>query len=315
MFSLIILTVFAMQGFGPPMPQPQPQPIQVVEQRITVEAPPPDPEAIADASVQSSNAIVVQVIAPTLVKWANDALDTPVDFIRRTPPEWTYDNSAVKKLADLIKNHALALVALILIVWGFAKLLGQQPTLGKPLYGVLLCIANLTVWQIGIQLNNAICDSIHAPALSELVRPHLQLPTLTSNPVDAFGPALLVCIYAVVAILLTISQAFRLATIDVLIVAGSIALLCKSSEYSDTWGQRYQTLAAGLLFSQVLVVVCLTLAPVLGGIGSGFVATVLGVSVLLLARKIPGWFASSPQQGAPGVGLFKTLVLRRFLAR
>lgn len=312
MLLAVVLVFFAQ--IGPPIPQPQPAPI-TVRNEVVVQAPPPDPQAIADASVQSAQAIVVELVAPTLAKWANDALDTPVDFIRRTPPEWTYENPAVRTLADLIKNHALALVALILVVWGLAKMLGQQPTLGKPLYGVLLCIANLTIWQIGIQLNNAICDGIHAPELSALVRPHLQLPGLTTNPIEAFGPAVLVCVYAVVAILLTVSQAFRLAGIDLLIVAGSIALLCKSSEYSDGWGQRYQQLGAGMLFSQVLVVVCLSLAPVLGGIGSGFIGTVLGISVLLLARKVPAMMTSGPQQGVPGGGLFRMLVLRRLFIR
>lgn len=299
---------------GPPMPQPAP--VQVIQNNVTLEAPPVDPEVVADTSVQSFQAIVVQLIAPTLAKWANDALDTPVDFIRRTPPEWTYDNPAVKALANLIKNNALALVALILVVWGLAKILGQEPTIGKPLYGVTLCLANLTIWQIGIQLNNALCDGIHAPALSALVRPHLQLPALTTNPIEVFGPALLVIVYAVVAILLTISQAFRLAGIDVLIVAGSIALLCKASEYSDGWGQRYQQLSAGMLFSQVLVVACLTLAPVLGGIGTGFVGMILGISALLLARRMPALLTSSPniERGGAG-GLFRMLFLRRLFLR
>lgn len=304
--------LFFMQG-NPIVPPPVPPPNVTVRNEVTVQAPPPDPEVIADASVQSVQAIVVQLVAPTLAGWANDALSI-ADIYRQTPPEWSYANSAVRAMAGVVVAIALGLLALAIFAAGTGHALGQGASYGRLIYGALLSVGNLVWWELGITLNNAINDAIAAPGLPEIVRPHLALPLLTTNPIEAFGPAVLVIVYAVVAILLIISLAFRLALIDVLIVIGSLALLCKATEQSDSFAQRYQTLAIGTLFSQVLIVVCLRLAPILGGIGSGIVGTLLGIVVLLLARKMPSMLASD-QAGRTGGGLFRMIVLRRFFLR
>jgi hypothetical protein len=298
---------------GPPMPQPQPQPIQVVENRITVEAPPPDPEAIAEASVTSSNAIVVQLIAPTLVQWANDAINM-ANIFTRTPPEWTFRNDVVRSSSSAVTAIALSLVVLFVVAAGFGHMLGQGASYGRLAYGAVLSGLNLLWWEIGITLNNAICAAIAAPTLASIVREHLSLPSLTTNPVEAFGPSVLVIVYAIVALLLVFSLIFRLALIDILIIVGSLALVTKSAEQTDSWASRYTSLAAGTLFSQIAIVICLRLAPVLGGIGTGFVGTILGIAVLLLARKMPSMFGASHHSGG-GSGIGKFLILRRLLFR
>src|SRR3954466_12053043 len=66
---------------------------------VTVQAPPPDPKAIAEAATESAppavQAIIVQLVAPTLSKWANDAMGVP-DFIKTTPAGLTYNQSGVR---------------------------------------------------------------------------------------------------------------------------------------------------------------------------------------------------------------------------
>jgi uncharacterized membrane protein len=299
---LAILAVLFLQ-IGPPLPQPQPQPIQVIQNHVTVEAPPPDP-----------NAIVVQLVAPTLVQWANDAINM-ADIFTTTPPEWTFRNDTVRSLATTATAVAMSLVVLFVVAAAFGHMLHQGASYGRLAYGAVVSGLNLMWWEIGISLNNGICAAIAAPSLASIVRPHMTVPTLTSNPVEAFGPSVLVIVYAVVALMLVFSVVFRLALIDILIIVGPLALVTKSLEQTDSWASRYTSLAAGTLFSQIAIVICLRLAPVLGGIGTGFVGTVLGIAVLLLARKMPSMFGASHHSGGGGGGIGKFLILRRLLFR
>lgn len=313
--GLVVVALAILLQVGNPIVSPPAPSSNVIENHVdvTVNAPEPDPKAIADASVQSSQAIVVQLIAPTLVSWANDALNM-ADIWRRTPPEWTYQNDGVRSMAGLVAAAALGLFGLAVFAAGAGHALGQGAHYGRLVYGALLAVGNLVWWEIGISLNNAICDTLAAPGLADIVRPHLHLPTLTTNPVEAFGPSVLVIVYAVVALMLVFSLAFRLGMIDILIVVGSLALLTKSTEQSEGWAARYQSLAIGTLLSQILIVACLKLAPILGGIGTGFVGTILGIVVLMLARKMPSLLASGHAERAGG-GLLRALVLRRFFLR
>jgi hypothetical protein len=310
--AVIALALLFLQ-VGNPIVTPPQNNTTTIRNEITVLAPEPDPQAIAEASVESAQAIVVQLIAPTLVGWANDAINM-ANIFTTTPPEWTYRNDVVRSLAISIASLALSLMALFVIGAAFGHMLGQGASYGRLAYGAVMSGLNLMWWEIGISLNNAICAVIAAPGLGEIVRPHLTLPSLTTNPIEAFGPSVLVIVYAGVALLLVFSLIFRLALIDILIVVGSLALVTKSAEQTDSWASRYTSLAAGTLFSQIAIVICLRLAPVLGGIGTGFVGTILGIAVLLLARKMPSMFGASHHSGGGG-GIGKFLILRRLLFR
>jgi len=312
MLLAAVVAIFLQVG-NPIVPPPAPAPNITVRNEII--APPPDPEAIAEASVQSSQAIVVQLIAPTLIQWATDAINM-ADIFRTTPPDWTFQNDAVRSLATTVGAAALALIGLAIFAAGAGHALGQGASYGRLVYGALMSIGNLVWWEIGITINNALCAAIAAPGLAEIVRPHLAMPSLTTNPVEAFGPSVLVIVYAVVALLLVFSLVFRLALIDILIVVGSLALMTKSLEQTDSWASRYQTLAVGTLFSQIAIVICLRLAPVIGGIGTGFVGTILGIAVLLLARRMPSILATGHAERAGRGGMAGALLLgRRLLLR
>lgn len=296
------------QGIGP---APQPAPI-TVRNEITVQAPPPDPQAIADASITSVQAIVVQLAAPTLVKWVNDLLNIP-DIFRTTPPDLTYNNGGVRGVADQVRTVALALAGLAIFAVGMAYALGQRPSFGRLIFGIVLAIGNLAFWEIGIGLNNAINNAIAAPDVKSIVSPHLTLPGLTANPVDAFGPAVLVIVYAVVLLLLLLSLAFRLGLIDILIAVGSLGLFCKTTEQTDAFYSRYVTLSVSTLFSQVLIVVALKLAPIIGGLGAGVAGTLLGIVILLLARRMPALLRSAANQSRGT--MLPLLLLRRAVLR
>jgi hypothetical protein len=310
--AAIGLTIFAQ--IAPPAPAPAPAANVTVRNEIVVEPPPLDPEATAQMAGWSFQGIVVTVVAPTLVGWANSLLDIP-DFYRQTPPDLTYGNDGVRAMVSVTRGVAFALVALMLLAWGIAKAMGQDPPPGRPIFAVVLVIGHLTWWQLGIDLNNRINNAFNAPDIASLARPQLRLPELTNDPAQAFGPAVLVIVYAIVLILLIAAMAFRLGLLDILLVVGPLAFLCKGLEQTDSFFDAYVKQSAGTLFGQVMVVIALKLAPVLGLVGGGLVGTFLGIVVLLLARRMPGWLSNRAQQSS-GVGRIATsLVLRRALLR
>lgn len=274
---------------------------------VTVQAPPPDPKLIAEASVTSFQAVVVDLLVPTLVGWVNNLLDVP-DIYRVTDPGLTYQNDGVRGLANQVRTVALGLVALALVGAGLSHMLGQQLALGRVLFSVVLAIGELTWWEWGVGLNNAINNGISAPDVKSIMKPHLTVPTLTTNPVEAFGPAVLVVVYAVVCLMLLVGLAFRLGFLDILIAIGPLALLCKATPQTDGLYSKYVALSVGTLFSQVMIVVALKLAPIVGGLGSGIVGTLLGIVVLLLARRMPALLSSATNQDR---GTFAPLLLLR----
>ena len=305
-----------LQGFPPPVPQPMPPPEVTVRNEITLEVPPPDPQATAQMASDAFVGIIVVNITPFMADLADEALNVP-DFVRRTPLEWTVEQPAVRQLAELVRNASVGLFGLAVLGWAITTLLqGYAASVGRLMLGIALALGNLQWWTWGIRLNNAISDMIAAPSLRDIVGSKLTAPQITANPGEAFGPAVLVIAVAIVTLLLVVALFMRLALIDVLIVGGSIALLCKSSEASDRFYSLYTGLAVGTLFSQIAVAVCLELAEVLGTVSSGVIGTLLGLGVLFLAKRLPGMFGSRLSQNAGGgVGIGKIMLLRRAVAR
>lgn len=271
---------------------------------VNLVAPPPDPKAIADASVESSGAVLNTVIAPAPVQWANSLAGLP-DIWRTTPPNLTYGNSAIKDLASLIRNVALALIGLAILARGIAIVLGrEEPTsLGRLFFAAIAAWSNLIFWQIGIDLNNAIAASIGAPDLPSLIKPHL---VSQIDPASTAGVVILLLVYAIVALLLLFSLIFRLGLIDILIATGSLALICYATTQTEHIANHYTRIATAVLFGQVLIVVCLRCASVLATLGSGGVlGTLLSIVILWLARSAPqailaGGAAGSSQGGQWG---------------
>ncbi len=291
-------------------PAPQPQNV-TVHNEITVQAPPPDPQAIADASVTSSEAILSTVIVPPPLQWANDLMSLP-DVWRTTPDDLSWNNGAIRDMAGLGLAAALSLVALAIFAAGAGHALGQGANYGRLLLGVVLAVGNLAFWQIGIGINNTLNNAIGAPALPSLVKPHL---VTTVDPGAAVGTVVLLLVYAIVVLLLIFSLLFRLGLIDILIAVGSLALLMYATEQTEFLATHYTRLAVGVLFGQVLIVFGLRVASVLGTLGgSGLVGTLVSIAVLLLIRDLPKTLIASGGAGqgqGRGMGLTLLLLLRR----
>lgn len=274
---------------------------------VTVQAPEPDPEVIAQSSTQSFQAIVVQLVAPSLVGWVNDLLNMP-DFLRQTPPDLTYNHEAIQRMLGLTTAAAVALLALAVFGAGAIVSLRQEFPIGRLIGALFFSAGTLAWWHIGIDINNAINTAISAPAITDIIRPHLTLPTVTSDPLAAFGPALLVIVYAFVALMLLVTAIFRIATIDILIVIGPLALFCMALPQSERFSTAYISLAVGTLFSQIMIVICLALAPVLTVIGSSVATTFISIAILMLARQAPTMLTNATTR-TPGATLAKISVL------
>jgi hypothetical protein len=304
---LVGLALLAFQVANPFTPPP---PAQVVnETRVVNEVhvipQPLDPEAVAEATVQSNGATLNMVVAPPLVQWVNDLLSLP-DIWRTTPPEWSYDNPAVRQISESTRNVAVGLLAAFILATGIAKALGQDPNLARPIYAVILSAGTLTWWEIGVRINNTICAMIGAPAPADFMRARLKLPT---NAVDNVGDTLLMIAYAVVAIIVLGSLVFRLGMIMTLIPVGFLALMCKAVEQTDNLAQNYNRISVGLLFSQVLYVIAFRLVEVLGALGTTSVATtIIGMIILFNIRRAPGMLSSMSTSGSGTPGFLKRAI-------
>jgi hypothetical protein len=280
-----------------------------IQNNVTVSAPPPDPAAIAEASVQSSEAILLTVVAPPPLQWANDLLGLP-NVWTTTPDDLTWNNGPIRDLAGVGLAAALALIALAIFATGMGQALGQEASYGRLIFAVVLSIGNLAWWQIGVRLNNAICASLQGPDLPSMIRAHL---TTNLDPGTAVGTVILVLIYAIVALLLLFTLLFRLGLVDVLIAVGSLALLCYATPQTEHFASHYARLSAGILLSQILIVLGLRVASVLGTLGNGgVVGTLISIVVLILVRSLPQTIiAGASQRQGSHWGMMALMMLRR----
>jgi hypothetical protein len=302
MIGLLFVLLFQVQPPNPFTPAP---PAQVVnETRVVNEVhvipQPLDPEAVAEATVQSNKASMGMVVAPPVVDWGNELLKLP-DIWRTTPPEWTYKNAAVVALEG--KAQEIARVLYLLVLAGFAINMasGQPASIGRVFFAIVVSYGNLVWWGWLIDGNNAINAVIGAPDLVAMVRPHIVVP---SDPVEQFAQTALLLVYLFVLIFLLLGLFWRLALIMMLIVVGPIAFLCYALPQTESIAGKYIHLAVGTVYSQVLIVVGLSLSQVVGGMLTGIYGGFLQLIVLLGVRNFPRLLASND---GPGRGMLSQL--------
>jgi hypothetical protein len=312
--GVLAFAILAQAAPGSPIvAPPNPPPIQTtVKNEVTLDVPKMDPAEVRDAAIQADAAFIVNVAQPIPVEWANELCSLP-DFWRTTPPDWTYQRAELRDLSIKIAVAANALLALALIAQGLGHAIGgRQLGFERVLAAMALSIGNLTWWEWGIGLNNALAAQIAAPDVcGSLIKPHLELQT--PEPGQALAAPVLVIVFAVVSLLLLFSLFFRLGMIDVLIVAGPIFGMLWATPDTERFSQWYLRTSTGLLFGQVLLVIGLQVARVLSGISSGTAGTLLAIVVLLMCRGLLTSMASERNQRS-GDNLLFTLVrvVRRF---
>ena len=273
---------------------------------VTVQAPPPDPKAVAEASVQSADSVIVNVLAPLPVGFVKGAVGSFPNVWTQTPPNLTYANGELSSLAGVVRDGSLALSALAVFALGLKLAFTRSAPTGRLIFGVVMCLGNLAWWQVGIDLNNAINQQISAPTLADLLNPGMTLPKVADGTIptpDVVASAVLAAVFAVVGFLTMFSLLARLALIDILIVVGPLALITFASEESSNWGSMYARTSVGLTFSQVLITVAFLVAKVLGVLGtSGVLGSIVGIAVLLTIRGLPSMMASGRMTAGPSNG-------------
>lgn len=300
---------------------PLPAPIQnhtTVENHVTVQIPDMDPVVVREASGEAAGGVLNTVIAPPPVEWANDLLSLP-NVWTQTPDNLTWNNDAIRKLAQGIQAVGMALIVLAVFARGISIVVGREDLtgMGRIVFAAIACAGNLMWWQVGIQMNNAINTAISSPSLPSLVKPHL---TTTIDPAAAVGTVAVLVVYAVTALLLMFSQLFRLGLVDILISIGGLALICYASPQTEYIANHYTRISVAICFSQVVVSVCLMCASVLTALGSsGMLGTLLGIAVLWLARSAPqailAGSGNGSNQGSRMGGLVFSAIRRRIGAR
>lgn len=268
---------------------PLPAPIEshtTVENHVTVQIPDMDPVVVREASGEAAGGVLNTVIAPPPIQWANDLLGLE-NIWTQTPDKMTWNNDAIRKLAQLIQGVALLLLAIALTALGIMIMIGREDVsaLKRPACAAIMVLGSLVWWQWGIQLNNAINSTINSPTLPSLIKPHL---TTTIDPAAAVGTVAVLVVYAVTALLLMFSQLFRLGLVDILIAVGPLALITYATSETSYIASHYTRISVAICFSQVVVSVCLMCASVLTAMGAnGTLGTLLGIAVLWLARSAP----------------------------
>src|SRR5712671_1804745 len=318
MLAMVLAAILFAQGLpgSSIVTPPQPPPIQTtIKNEVVVQVPKMDTAEVRDAAVLADQAFIVNVVQPIPAQWANELCALP-DFWRTTPPDWTYNQAELRGLAIKVAVAANALLVLALIAQGLGHALGgRQLGLGRVLAAMALSIGNLTWWEWGIGLNNALSASIAAPDLcGSLIKPHLELQT--PEPGQIIAAPVLVIVFAVVSLLLLLSLFFRLGFIDVLLVSGSLFGILWATEDTERFAQWYLRVATGTLFGQVLLVIGLQVAKVLAGISTGTAGTLLSIVVLLMCRGLLSSMASERnQKGGGGMLMMIATFGRRVITR
>jgi hypothetical protein len=296
-----MLSVVLLAGglwFAQGIPGPQPAPEVHVTNTVQVEVPQMDPEAVSNAAQIAAQTFIVNVVQPIPVGFANDLCTLP-DIWRQTPPEWTYQQGDLKNLSTGVIAAGLALITAAIFTCGLSLALGQGFNGGRVALAAVLVTGNLIWWEIMIRANNAISQQIGAPDLcASLIKPHIQLAPMPTDPGAVLVAPVLVIVYAVVSIMLLLALFFRLAMIDVLMVTGGIILATQGDPRSDYLTSWYWRISIGTVFGQVLLVIALQVAAVLSNIPNGSAGALLGIAVLWLCTKLLSMMGSANVQGS-----------------
>ena len=320
MLHVVLLAGWLIVAQGNPI-VPSPPVTTQTHVDVTVSAPSPDPQVVADTFTQGSESVLITVIVPPPVSIANDFLGLP-NIWTQTPDEWSWNNPALRQLADAMRIAALALMGIAIFAAGLRHALNAGTNYGRLALGLLMSAGNLVWWQWGVQMNNALCTSLAGGDLVSIMRPHLQVLT-QPNP-GALTPEQIVTlvmmlIAAVVTILVGFALVMRLALLDVLLVVGPLLLITAATEDSNFIAQHYMKLSVAVLFSQVAIVVGFRVAGVLAGLGNGsVVSTLLAIAVLFVVKDLPktliAGYATAGSSGTGSAG-WMLLMARRLVMR
>jgi hypothetical protein len=263
---------------------------------VTVNLPQVDLTKVIPNLVEPFLAKLLEVIADALTNLWNALIGSGINLLTRTAPEWLYSNSAVVTLAqDLvpaingITALAVAMAGIGLIgreLWGWSW--GPLEAAAKIAMGVVYGMGAIRLCTWSIDLVNAINAGLGGV---DLAKPPGVL--ITGSFVDAIVSALLAIVWIIVGLWLMLLMAERLGMLVVLFVISPVALgvwgIPQARWVTVTWLRLWVC----WLIGQPLMLVCLKLASNMAGLfGGGSMSVLVGIAMLLLARRAATLFVS-----------------------
>jgi len=246
--------------------------------------------------------------------------DSPFNIVAGTPPGLSYDSPTVTALWEATRTIANAALAAVVVWGGFNAM--ARPYFGSTYHDVMELVPRVLLgavlantsrdWcRLAIDFNNAFCAAVGA-----VTPPGWDQTTGASQVLINVVSAL---IYVVMGLLLALQMLMRLALVDILLVVAPLALLCWVLPQTQAWARMWSALFMGVVFVQGLQVLGLKLGVSLaaelprmaGREPPELLRTFLGIAVLTLVLKLPG-FMPGPSRGAGGVvTVLETLAVGR----
>jgi hypothetical protein len=219
-------------------------------------------------------------------------------FLLITPHNLTYDHKIVRNLHGWIVGMVGGMLALILVIAGYAEMIGHSRGLRllapRLVLAAVFAIFSLDVLKPCIELQNELCRSLQMVLATAGVG-DLSLSSLTGvlNFVNSLTYELvLYSVELVMILLLCLMNLARLSLLDFLLVTAPFGALCLALPSTAAWGRLWAQAFVATLMTQFFQLLCI-------GMGSAFIGGFLraswtpvtmlaGITTLFVALKLPG---------------------------
>lgn len=258
------------------------------------------------------NGVVGYVLSPfisgtcdfysSLISWSQGQ-----SFILTTGNLITYDQPTVAKMHDALLPVTAAVIALLFAMAGHRIILGANPlrVLPRIILVSVLAAASPLLLKKSIDLNNGLCELVLGAAVQN--RPGENFATLFlmgTNPLDLgsinwIGAEIIL----LMGIGVSLQALVRVGVLDVLWVIGPLVLLLYAEPAWQRWANLWTCAWIATVFTQFLQVVVICLGASLVGNFGGLtpVAMLVGIAILFLVMKVPGWLSSAVSNTLVGV--------------
>jgi hypothetical protein len=273
-----------------------PVPVLAQSNSVTVNLPQVDLTKVIPDLVEPFLAKLLEVIAEALTNLWNALINSGINLLTRTAPEWLYQNSAVAALAQDLVPALNGITALAVVVAGIG-LIGRElwglswgPVEGaaKIAMGVVYGAGAIRLCTWSIDLVNSINAGLGGV---DLAKPPGVL--VTGSFVDAIVSALLAIAWIVVGLWLLLLMAERLGMLVVLFIIAPVALGVWGIPQARSFTVSWIRLWVGWLIAQPLMLICLKIAANMAGLfGGGSMSVLVGIAMLLLARNMATLFVT-----------------------
>jgi hypothetical protein len=269
-------------------------------QNVTVQLPQIDLVAIIPTLVLPFITALAQAIANALVSLWNGLINSGINVLTRTAPEWTYANADIVGLVNDLQNGINGITALSVVIvgigligrelWGFSW--GPVEAFAKIAIAVALATSVLRLCAWSIDLVDAINSGLGGVSLA--APPQL---LVSGSVLDTLVSALLLIPWVVCGLLLWLFMAERLGMLALLLVIAPVVVqawgIPQARWVTVQWARDF----FGWLIAQPLALVCLKLAAVEAGLfGGGSTSVLFGIAMLILARQAARMFISGGMQ-------------------